>query len=66
MYFGSIGDPILASGANYNSGIYSNPLRLTYHYHNNSGNPASTAYLDYISLEAPRDFDLHRGAVNFL
>ena len=53
MYFGSIGDPILASGANYNSQILSNSseidILLSY---NNSGNPASTAFLDYISLEA--------------
>ena len=53
MYFGSIGDPILASGANYSSEILSNSseidVLLSY---NNSGNPASTAFLDYISLEA--------------
>ena len=45
MYFGSIGDPILASGANYSSEILSNSseieVLLSY---NNSGNPASTAF----------------------
>ncbi len=56
MYFGSIGDPILASGANYNSEIYSNSSNINVSLsYNNSGNPASTAYLDYISLEATCD-----------
>ena len=56
LYFGSIGDPILASGANYNSEIYSNSstINVSLNY-NNSGNPASTAFLDYISLEATCD-----------
>ena len=56
LYFGSIGDPILASGANYNSEIYSNSstINISLNY-NNSGNPASTAFLDYISLEATCD-----------
>ena len=56
LYFGSIGDPILASGANYNSEIYSNSstINVSLNY-NNSGNPASTAFLDYISMEATCD-----------
>ena len=56
LYFGSIGDPILASGANYNSEIYSNSstINVSLNY-NNSGNPASTAFFDYISLEATCD-----------
>lgn len=56
LYFGSIGDPVLASGANYNSEFYSNSstINISLNY-NNSGNPASTAFLDYISLEATCD-----------
>ena len=56
LYFGSIGDPVLASGANYYSEFYSNSsnINISLNY-NNSGNPASTAFLDYISLEATCD-----------
>jgi hypothetical protein len=53
MVFGSIGDPILATGDSYSSEINLNSsqanITLTY---NNNGNPASSAYLDYISIEA--------------
>ncbi len=53
MAFGSIGDPILASGDSYSSNINLNSseanITLTY---NNNGNPNSSAYLDYISIKA--------------
>ncbi len=66
LYFGSIGDPILASGANYNSEIYSNSstVNVSLNY-NNSGNPASTAFLDYISLEATCDLIYSGGQLIF-
>ena len=53
MFFGSIGEPILATGDSYSSEINLNSssadIKLTY---NNNGNPASSAYIDYISIEA--------------
>ena len=55
MVFGSIGDPILATGDSYSSEINLNSseanITLTY---NNNGNPASSAYLDYISMQTKK------------
>lgn len=53
LQFGSIGDPILATGDSFNSliNLNSNSIDVTLTY-NNNGNPSSSAYLDYISIEA--------------
>ena len=52
LYFGSIGDPILATGSSFQSNINSQSenIDVVLNY-NNSGNPSSSAYLDYISLK---------------
>ena len=66
MIFGPIGDPILATGDNYMSNIDLNSstanLLLTY---NNNGNPASSAYLDYISIEASSSLNFSDGQLTF-
>jgi len=66
MIFGPIGDPILATGDNYMSNIDLNSssanLLLTY---NNNGNPASSAYLDYISIEASSSLNFSEGQLTF-
>ena len=53
LYFGSIGEPILAAGSNYQSEVnsQSDNINISLDY-NNNGNPSSIAYLDYISLKA--------------
>ena len=52
LYFGSIGEPILATGSSFQSNINSQSenIDVVLNY-NNSGNPSSSAYLDYISLK---------------
>ena len=52
LYFGSIGEPILATGSSYQSQVNSQSeiIDVTLDY-NNNGNPSSIAYLDYISLK---------------
>ena len=66
MVFGSIGDPILATGDSYSSEINLNSseanITLTY---NNNGNPASSAYLDYISIEAISSLNFNDGQLTF-
>ena len=66
MVFGSIGDPILATGDSYSSNINLNSsqanITLTY---NNNGNPASTAYLDYISIKAISSLNFNGGQLTF-
>ena len=56
LYFGSIGEPILAAGSNYQSEVnsQSDNINITLDY-NNNGNPSSVAYLDYISLKTKDD-----------
>ena len=66
MVFGSIGDPILATGDSFSSNINLNSseanITLTY---NNNGNPASSAYLDYISIEAISSLNFNGGQLTF-
>ena len=66
MVFGSIGDPILATGDSFSSNINLNSsdanIKLTY---NNNGNPASSAYLDYISIEAISGLNFNGGQLTF-
>ena len=66
MVFGSIGDPILATGDSFSSNINLNSpnanIKLTY---NNNGNPASSAYLDYISIEATSGLNFNGGQLTF-
>ena len=66
MVFGSIGDPILATGDSYSSNINlsSSQANLTLTY-NNNGNPASSAYLDYISIEAISSLTFNAGQLTF-
>ena len=66
MVFGPIGDPILATGDNYSSTINlnSSTANITLNY-NNNGNPASTAYLDYISIEASSSLNYNNGQLTF-
>ena len=66
MVFGSIGDPILATGDSFSSNINLNSsqanITLTY---NNNGNPSSSAYLDYISIEAISALNFNGGQLTF-
>ena len=66
MVFGSIGDPILATGDTFSSNINLNSsqanITLTY---NNNGNPASSAYLDFISIEAISSLNFNGGQLIF-
>mgnify|MGYP001374885670 FL=1 len=66
MVFGSIGDPILATGDSFSSNINLNSsqanITLTY---NNNGNPASSAYLDFISIEAISGLNFNGGQLIF-
>ena len=66
MVFGSIGDPILAIGDSFSSNINLNSsqanITLTY---NNNGNPASSAYLDFISIEAISGLNFNGGQLIF-
>jgi len=66
MVFGSIGDPILATGDSFSSNINLNSsdvnITLTY---NNNGNPASSAFLDYISIEAISGLNFNGGQLTF-
>ena len=66
LFFGPIGDPILAVGDDYSSDISLNSsetnIRLTY---NNNGNPSSSAYLDYISLEGTSNLIFNNGQLIF-
>ena len=66
MVFGPIGDPILATGNNFSSSVDLNSstanITLTY---NNNGNPTSSAYLDYISLEATSALNFNGGQLTF-
>ncbi len=66
MTFGSINDPILATGDSYSSQVFLNSpqasLSLTY---NNNGNPISSAYLDYISIKATSELNYNGGQLTF-
>jgi len=66
MVFGPIGDPILATGNIFSSSVDLNSstanITLTY---NNNGNPTSSAYLDYISLEATSALNFNGGQLTF-
>ena len=66
MVFGSIGDPILASGSNYSSDIdvNSSEINITLDY-NNNGNPSSSAYLDYISIQGTSMLNFNGGQLTF-
>ena len=66
MVFGSIGDPILATGDSYSAEINlnSSQANITLAY-NNNGNPASSAYLDYISIEAISSLNFSDGQLTF-
>ena len=66
MVFGPIGDPILATGDSFSSNINLNSstanIKLTY---NNNGNPASSGYLDYISIEGRSNLNFNNGQLIF-
>ena len=66
LVFGPIGDPILATGDSYSSNIDLNSslanVTLTY---NNNGNPSSSAYLDYISIQASSSLNFNNGQLIF-
>ncbi|MAP99445.1 MAG: peptidase C25 [Flavobacteriaceae bacterium] len=66
LVFGSIGDPILASGAGYSNeiNVNSSTLNVSLDY-NNNGNPSSSAYLDYISLEGRSFLNFNGGQLLF-
>jgi len=62
----NISDGILATGAQYNGLIEVNSPSLTVNLdYDNSGNPSSLAYLDYISLEATRALTYAGGQLRF-
>ena len=66
MVFGPIGDPILATGDSFSSNINLNSstanIKLTY---NNNGNPASSGYLDYISIEGRSNLNFNNSQLIF-
>lgn len=66
LTFGPIGDPILATGDSYSSilNLNSTIANVTLNY-NNGGNPSSTAYLDYISLEGRSYLNFNQGQLIF-
>ena len=54
--FAAINDPILATQDIYNGNFNVNSSQISVNLnYNNSGNPSSTGYLDYISIEATRN-----------
>ena len=66
LVFGPIGDPILATGDSFSSNLDLNSssvnVTLTY---NNNGNPASTAFLDYISIEGNSNLNFNQNQLIF-
>ncbi len=59
-------DGILGSGASYNNDIQLNASEVNVNLkYNNSGNPSSLGYLDYVSIEATRELKYAGGQLRF-